>query len=159
MILLALGGLVLRDGRASAPGIVLLVLGAILGTIALVDYPYRCRFAPNGIQRRMALRTHHLAWTDLVALERTRPSTATVLRNLTDRKAEPQISGGLVARDGGRKRWLLTDRVEGQMEFDRLVALVATLDRPIEVRAQRPHTEATPTFLYRRQRHLDQPGS
>ncbi len=148
--LLGLGALALGDGGLRLLPSLLVLAGLGLLLVALLDYPYTVTVSHGGITRHSVLRTQTLPWEALVALERTRPATSAVMRNLTDRQADPQISGGLVARGRGRRRWLLTDRVESRMEHDRLVALLRTLGEPVELRAVRPHAEAPPTFLYRR---------
>jgi hypothetical protein len=148
--LLGLGGLAIRDGGVRAFPLLLVALGVVLLLVVLFDYPHTATVGRQGISRQALLRTQLLPWDRLVALERTRPATATVLRNLTDRHADPQVSGGLVARGRGRRRWLLTDRVESRIEYDRLVALLAEMDGPVGLHAARPHAEAAPTFLYRR---------
>lgn len=148
--LLVLGGLALLDGGfRTFPALVFLGgIALLLGV--MLDYPYAVSLRATGIIRHTALRSQTLPWEDVVALERTRPATTTVIRNLTDRRAEPQVSGGLVARGRGRRRWLLTDRVESRTEHDRVRALLADLDEPVHLRATRPHAEAAPTYLYRR---------
>jgi hypothetical protein len=148
--LLALGGLALLDGGYRTFPALMLLAGVALLLGVLWDYPYAVTFRATGITRHTALRSQTLPWEGLVALERTRPSTTTVLRNLTDRHAEPYVSGGLVARGRGHRRWLLTDRIESRSEHDHLRALLADLDEPVHVRAARPHAEAAPTYLYRR---------
>ena len=155
--LLGLGGLALRDGGLRPFPLLLVAVGGALLLVALLDYSYTVRLDARGIARRTVIRTQVLPWSRLVALERTRPATATVMRNLTDRRADPQISGGLGARGRGRRRWLLTDRVESRSEYDRLRALLADLGEPVQLRAARPHAEAAPTFLYRRRGLGDSP--
>lgn len=150
LALIGLGGLALWDGGLRLLPSLLVLAGLGLLLVALLDYPHTVTIRDAGIVRHSVLRTQTLPWDELVALERTRPSTSAVMRNLTDRQADPQVSGGLVARGRGRRRWLLTDRVESRMEHDRLVALLRALDGPVELRAVRPHAEAPPTFLYRR---------
>jgi hypothetical protein len=148
--LLGLGGLALRDGGLRTVPLLLATLGAALILIALLDYPHRVTIGRSGITRHALLRQHVLTWDRIVALERTRPATGTVVRNMTDRQGERQVSGGLVARGRGRRRWLLTDRIESRAEYDHLTRLLRDLDGPLELRAARPHPEAAPTFLYRR---------
>lgn len=148
--LLVLGGLALLDGGFRTFPALMLLVGIALLVGVLWDYPYAATFSGVGITRHTALRSQTLPWEELVELERTRPATTTVMRNLTDRRTEPQVSGGLVARGRGRRRWLLTDRVESRIEHDRLRALLADLHEPVHLRATRPHAEAAPTYLYRR---------
>jgi hypothetical protein len=47
------------------------------------------------------------------------------------------VSGGLFARGHGR-RWLLTDQVESQEEYDRVRDLLRSLPSPVALRATRP---------------------
>lgn len=152
LALLALGiGSTVAVGAAPVP-IGLVVLGAGLATVTLLDYPRRAVFGPEGITRVCVARRHHLPWGRLVAIERTRPTTAASVRNLVDREGPAQVSGGLVARGPGRRRWLLTDRIESNLEYDRLEALLASLDVATNLRAARPHDGITPTDLYRNTR-------
>jgi hypothetical protein len=174
LTLLGLGGAVLVRVPTAPAGWLMLVLGFVLGAVALADFPRRVRLHEDGIDRVCVARTHRLAWHDLVALERQR---GTMLQSLSRRAAartdarasrrpgvhgpdEPTgfgtfASGGLVARGRGRRRWLLTYRMEGQGEFDRVVRLLAALDVPTTVRANRPPVTSMPT---RPQRDRDRAG-
>lgn len=149
--LAVIGGWSIAAGGASAVPVAVVVVGAVLGAVVLFDYPYAARIGADGVTRRCLARSHHLAWDRIVALERTRPSTMTVVRNLSGRD-EAQVSGGLVARGAGKRRWLLVDRAESRMEYDALQELLATADVPVVLRAPRPHATAPPTYLYRRRR-------
>jgi hypothetical protein len=60
----------------------LVVLGAVLGLVAAVDYPRHTRFDDLGILRVCALRSQRLPWSDVVAIERTPRTTAARLRAL-----------------------------------------------------------------------------
>ncbi len=151
-VLMAVGvGSAVVVGVAPAP-IVLIGLGAGLGTISLLDYPRHVEFDRDGVTRVCVLRRHHLPWSRLVAIERTRPTTAASVRNLVDRDAQAQVSGGLVARGPKRRRWLLTDRIESNLEYDRLESLLSSLEVPTQLRAPRPHDGIAPTDLYRPKR-------
>jgi hypothetical protein len=150
VVLLGVGSVAVGTGGLRAFPLLLVVLGTVLMLVVLVDYPHRVTVDRTGVSRHTLLRTQRLGWDQLVAMERTRPATSTVVRNATDRRSDPQVSGGLVARGPGRRRWLLTDRVESRIEYDRLVQLVSELGQPVEIGAARPHAEAVPTFLYRR---------
>jgi hypothetical protein len=131
----------------------LAVLGVLLLVGAAWDVPRRTEFRPDGIRRVCWLRTATVPWEDVVAIQRARPSTAATLRNLRPAPNEqPRVSGGLLARGAGRRRWLLTDQVESQDEHDRLRALLERLPTVVAMRATRPHREASPTDLYRRHR-------
>jgi hypothetical protein len=126
-----------------------LIAGLVLGSIVLVDYPSRVVFDRQGIHRVCPLRRHSLAWERIAAIERPRPSSAATLRNLRERPDEPIVSGGLIARGTGRRRWLLTDRLESRAEYDRLRDLLGRLGHRVRLRAHRPHDGVPPTDLYR----------
>jgi hypothetical protein len=141
-----------RVGQHPVP-LVLAGLGVVLLLVAALDVPHRVDFSRRGIRRVCLLRTAAVAWEDVVAIQRGRPTAASTLRNLRpDPNEEGQVSGGLLARGRGRRRWLLTDSVESQDEHDRLRELLATLPTPVAMRAPRPHRQAPPTDMYRRKR-------
>jgi hypothetical protein len=144
---------VVTVGRHPVP-LVLVGLGVVLLLVAAIDVPYRVDFSPRGIRRVCLLRTASIAWEDVVAIQRGRPTAASTLRNLRpEPNEEARVSGGLLARGRGRRRWLLTDVVESQDEHDRLRELLATVTTPVAMRAPRPHREAPPTDVYRPKRH------
>jgi hypothetical protein len=149
IILIALGLLGAANiGWRPVPA-VFLAVGALFGLVALLDYPGSTVFDAQGLQRRCALRRQRLPWEKLVAIERPRPSSAATLRNMRERPDEPIVSGGLLARGRGRRRWLLTDRLESRQEYDRLRELLWRLGSPVRLRAARPHEGVPPTGLYR----------
>jgi hypothetical protein len=158
VLLLLIGGTAMwSSGRVRAVPLVIALLGLGLGAVAALDYPRRCRFDGSGVTRICALRSHVLAWADIVAIERTAPSTAGRLRQLRAGSSDRprHASGGLVARGPGRKRWLLTDRIEGAAEYERLRQLVQRIqaaDEMTALRAGRPPDDAAPSDLYRRRR-------
>lgn len=153
---LALGGLgaaALATGGLMLLPAALLVLGVGLGVIVLLDLPRRVDFDRAGLTRVCWLRRQRVPWSEVVAIERTRPSTTSVARNAMNRDGVPGsqvVSGGLVARGAGKRRWLLTDRIESREEHDRLRALLRSAEAPVALRAARPHEAAPPTDLYRR---------
>jgi hypothetical protein len=151
VVLIALGAAGLAGGSAPVAA-TLAIVGTVLGTIVLFDYPRRCVFDTEGVERVCFLRRQRLSWKRLVAIERARPSTVAQARNLRPfgHAGEPVVSGGLVARGPGRRRWLLTDRVESRQEYDRLAGHLDSEQTPTVLRAPRPHAEAPPTDLYRR---------
>jgi hypothetical protein len=155
LVLLLLGGAALADGGLRWFPATLVVAGGVLAIVAVGDLPRRTEFDHGGITRVCWLRREHVPWGGVLAIERTRPGTAARTRNLVDRREgrEQIVSGGLVARGRGKRRWLLTDRVESRAEHDRLVALLASLEAPVTMRASAPHAAAPPTDLYRRRRH------
>jgi hypothetical protein len=150
-VLIALGGAASSGGLRVLP-VATLTLGVVLAVGVAVDFPRRTHFDAAGMTRVCALRRQRLAWEDTVAIERAPPTSIDRVRNLTDRRDDPMISGGLVARGPGRKRWLLTDRVESQAEFDAVVAILRARNGATVVRAERPPSGAAPTDLYRRRR-------
>jgi hypothetical protein len=149
LILVALGLLGWSGIGARPVPMTFLLVGAALGAVVLVDYPSRVVFDRDGIHRVCVLRRHSLPWDRLVAIERPRPSSVATLRNVREQPDEPIISGGLIARSTGRRRWLLTDRLESRPEYDRLRDLLEGLGRPVRLRAPRPHDGVPPTDLYR----------
>lgn len=152
LLLLALGGAALADGGLRWFPAALVVTGGSLAVVAVADLPRRAVFDREGITRVCWLRRQHVPWKRVLAVERTRPGTGARTRNLLDRREgrELVVNGGLVARGRGKRRWLLTDRVESRAEHDRLVALLVSVDAPVTMRASAPHATAPPTDLYRR---------
>jgi hypothetical protein len=151
--LTALGGAAVASGGGRVVPLVVLVVGVGLGALVLFDLPRRAVFDRDGVTRVCWLRRQRVPWDRIVAIERTRPSTTSVARNAMRREGtaeEARISGGLVARGRGKRRWLLTDQVESRREHERLRALLDALPRPVALRAARPHEAAPPTDLYRR---------
>jgi hypothetical protein len=124
-------------------------LGLTLGAVVLLDHPSRVVFDRRGVHRICPLRRHTLPWERLAAIERPRPSGVATLRNLRERPDEPIVSGGLLARSTGRRRWFLTDQLESRDEYDRLRELVRSVPAPVRLRAPRPHEGVAPTGLYR----------
>jgi hypothetical protein len=149
LILVALGALGWSGIGPRPVPMTFLFVGAVLGAVVLLDYPSRVVFDRHGIYRVCILRRHSLPWDRLAAIERPRPSSVATMRNLRDRPDEPIISGGLIARSTGRRRWLLTDRLESRPEYDRIRELLDRLGRPVRLRAPRPHEGVPPTDLYR----------
>jgi hypothetical protein len=126
--------------------------GLALGLVVLYDHPSRVQFDRDGVHRICPLRRQRLAWDRVSAIERPRPSSLSALRNLRERPDEPIVSGGLLARGHGRRRWLLSDRIESRDEYDRLRELVLSLPTTVRLRAARPHDGIPPTDLYRSSR-------
>jgi hypothetical protein len=154
LLLLAIGGAAIADGGLRVFPAVLVLGGLALGLIVIGDLPRRAEFSLGGITRVCILRRQHLPWAQVLAIERTQPGTATRTRNLLDRRssATPVVSGGLVARGRGKRRWLLTDRIESRREHELLSALVERVEAPVALTAEAPHQDAPPTDLYRRRR-------
>lgn len=146
---LGLAGMVV-DGVRGLP-LVLLVTGVAAGAWAAVALPRRVLVDTDGIRRDCLLRQHRLAWAQVAAIERGPGPRRTRTRPPT-RHERPEVGGGLLARGHGRRRWMLTDRVESPREFDALVAIVEDAAADTDVEAPRPHPHAPPTDLYRRRR-------
>jgi hypothetical protein len=149
LILLALGTIGWSSIGARPVPIAFFAAGAVLGAVVLFDYPNRVVFDRRGVHRQCVLRRHSLPWDRVAAIERPRPSSVATLRNMRERPDEPITSGGLIARGTGRRRWLLTDRLESRPEYDRLRDLLSTIGQPVRLRAARPHEGVPPTDLYR----------
>jgi hypothetical protein len=149
VLLVALGAMGWASIGARPVPLTFLLVGAALGAVVLFDYPSRVEFDRNGVHRVCPLRRQSLPWERVRSFERPRPSSMATLRNLRERPDEPLVSGGLIARSQGRRRWLLTDRVESREEYDRLRDLLIRLGSPARLRAPRPHDGIPPTSLYR----------
>lgn len=137
-------------------------VGLALTLVVAYDYPRRSVVGPEGIDRVCLLRVEHLPWPQVVALERDRGSW--VRRGWrpatpSDRQPERPPSGGLVARGGGRRRWLLIDRVESRDEFDRIKAIVTRHADAVVLRARPPAPTVAPTHWYHRTRSSTDRGS
>lgn len=153
VLLLTLAGAAIASGGTGPVPTVLALLGLGLVGVVVFDLPRHSRFTPDGVTRVCLLRRHELPWEQLVAIERTRPNTLTAARNLTESDhTARQVSGGLLARGTGRRRWLLTDNVESRAEHEALTALLERHGIRVPLRAGRPHAAAPPTDLYRRRR-------
>jgi hypothetical protein len=134
--------LIARNGVTVVNGVFALVVLALLAVVAL-DLPIASEFRPDGVLRRALLRHQWIEWDDVTRLGRLRVG---VLRTVMSRRG-----GGLVADINGRN-YVLVDRMESAMEFDRLrqvlgeraASLVTTAD-------MRPPEGRSPTWLYRRQ--------
>lgn len=154
LVLVALGAAALLDGRGPAiVPLVLVLVGLAAGLVAVGDMPRRVEFDRTGLTRVCLLRRQRVPWERIVAIERSRPSSTTVARNLAERRGsrgDPRVSGGLIARGRPRGRWLLTDRVESREEHEELRRLLDHAERPVAMRAPPPHDGVPPTDLYRR---------
>lgn len=154
LVLVGLGGAAIARGGVAPLPLGVLLIGVALAVVVVLDVPRRVEFDTSGITRVCPLRRQRLPWDTIVAIERVRPTATSTIRGAVDRRTRtaPKVTGGLAARGNGKRRWLLTDRIEGQREHDQLVALIDGLDAPVVVRAVRPHADAPPTDLYRRRR-------
>jgi hypothetical protein len=149
VLLVALGLLGWSGIGARPVPLTFLLVGAALGAVVLFDYPSRVEFDRNGVHRVCPLRRQSLPWERVRSIERPRPSSIATLRNLRERPDEPLVSGGLIARSQGRRRWLLTDRVESREEYDRLRDLLIRLGSPAGCVLRAPTTGSRPPSLYR----------
>jgi hypothetical protein len=109
LILVALGAYGTAGGGTSSPGFWILLLGLGLLAAAAWTLPWEATIDADGVHVRTLLRRQHLAWDDIVAIERHR-----------------RIRGGgpLVARTAAARRIAITDRVERPAEWDELKELV-----------------------------------
>lgn len=150
VLLLGYATLLLTARGPGSIAVAALVLGLGLGAVALLDYPHRTELGRDGVRRVCVLRTQLLRWSELVAIERAPGSARSALRRRGEDGQPKVVSGGLVARGLGRRRYLLTDRLESQQEYDEVRRLLDRLDVATNLRAGRPTTDAPPTDLYRR---------
>lgn len=147
-VLLAYAAVLLSAGGTGPVASISLLVGLGLAGVGLFDYPHRTEFSHEGIRRVCLLRTQLLPWADVVAIERAPGSVRSAIRQRGD--DTPKVAtGGLVARGLGRRRYLLTDRIESQGEYDRLRELLESLDVATSLRAGRPNPDVPPTDLYR----------
>lgn len=146
LLVVALLGFAFGDGFV---GPSLLVLGGLaLLAIAAWDYPHRVEFTADGIVRVCALRRHVLAWDELVAIERGGRRRRPPRRSLPSQRTPTEVPvarGGLVARGTGRRRWQLTDRLEGHAQHAELRRLVQWYAEATQLRAPVPPVTRTAT--------------
>ncbi len=134
----------------TATVLVIGVVGAFLALVVMMDFPIRAEFRPEGIVRICPARHQLLEWERVVAIERAPGRTRVVPKRGVETGAFRRPAG--LAALVGKRRYLLTDRVEGALEYDRLVAAVKVFDEHVIVRAKRPPLDTAPTDLYRRKR-------
>ena len=130
----------------------LFVVATTTGLWAGQQFPRHVVVGPGGIERRCLLRTHHLGYDEVAAIERgpaPRIATARAMRS-NDLRERQQVRSGLVAAGTGRRRWMLTDQPESREEYDRLAAVLIA-HSGTHLLASRPQAGSTPTSLYRRQ--------
>lgn len=148
LFLVALGGYGVGDvGFRFLPAAVL-VVGALLLSITLFDYPRRCRFTPGGIVRVCFLRSQLLDWEEVHAVERSQAGfvarRSRFLRRNPGEPDSPLPSAGLVARVGGR-RYLLTNRLESLREWEELRTLMEEHANHAFLGAAQPPLTTPPT--------------
>lgn len=132
--------------RPSVAALVIGAIGCLLAFVALFDMPLRTEFSSGGITRVCALRRHHIPWSRVIGIERAPTRSAMRYARRPDQGGKP---GGLVARVG-RRRYMLVNRPEGALQYDRLVVAVRSWDDVVVVRARRPPATTVPTDLHRR---------
>ena len=150
-VMLALGWTAFSVGGSNPVAWTLVSAAFITGAWAGRQFPRHVIVGPAGIVRRCLLRTHHLDYDEVVAIERApapRIATARAVRS-QDPEERRRVRSGLVAVGRRRRRWMLTDQPESREEYDRLAALLVA-HGATQLAATRPQPGATPTSLYRR---------
>jgi hypothetical protein len=121
------------------------VVGWVFVLTMAFDFPIASRFTRAGVERRMFLRRHHIPWSEVEQLTRTRPTMI---------KIDRRLEHGSLAAKRGRRRYLLVDRLESAAEFDRVVDIVEAAGSDGEhvgvSMLPRPGEKVPPTWLYRR---------
>lgn len=140
---------VVRGGWGVASAGVTL-MGVALVAVALFDYPVATTFDADGVTRRMVLRRHHLAWSSIDQLSRTRPGLMRNLRKLAH--------GGLVAVRG-RRRYLLVDQCESLDEFGAVVRHAVYDGVDLAAGVPVPPDATLPTWLHRRSKWAPDRGT
>jgi hypothetical protein len=143
--------IVLAAGVVSVAGVgpkpvplLVLAVGVLLVGGFVFDVPVSTRFDERGIVRRALGRHHRIGWERVDHLTRTRPRLRLSVTHMG--------LGGLVAVVG-RRRYLLSDRVESEPEFDGLIRSVERWAPGCGLAGLlRPPGDAPPTWLYRRRR-------
>ena len=121
--------------------IVVTVLAAIAVPVVAFDLPIASSFTASGVTRHTPLRHHRLAWSDVARLKRVRVG---IHRTRQGRQ------GGLIANRGHRN-YTLVDRVESDLEFDDLRAILGPQAERLGLTDElRPPEGRPPTWLYRR---------
>ncbi len=158
--LLALGGYTLVAGGApSSLRCSSRARAAVLGGVTLWDYPRRAVLQRlDGIDRVCFLRTQHLAWDTIVAIERPRGSALSQVR-LKGTPPAASTDGGLVARAAG-SGGTCSPTASRAGRVRRAGPPRGRGRRPTIVRASRPALDvAPPTDLYRRGRRAPARGA
>lgn len=119
-----------RSG-SSVPTLIVLGLAALSVAVLLGDLPRRTEVHPAGLVRVCLLRSEHVAWDRVIAIERQR------------RLIGARASGGLVAR-GRRGRWLLSSPAEPPREHDRLRRAIGTYAPHVRLAAEPPASTTDP---------------
>ena len=141
VVLLAFAGLGYAVGGVRPVPVICSVVGLGLAGIVAFDYPLHAVFGPGGIERRCLLRREQLDWDRVSGV--VRPA----YRSALGRWMHP--STGLVATIG-RRRYLLTDRMESRYEFAALTRGMDRWDRNVRIEATEPPDDTAPTWLHKK---------
>jgi hypothetical protein len=131
VLLTGVGLLALRAGGPRPPALIVVGLAVLALTVLLLDLPRRTEVRADGLARVCLLRTEHVGWERVVALERQR------------RLIGGRASGGLVAR-GRHGRWLLSSPAEPPQVHARLRAALAVHAPHVRLVAEPPATTTDP---------------
>lgn len=143
-VLTALGGWATSSVGFRVIPSMLLIVGVMLAAVVLFDLPIASRIDVHGIERRALLRRHRINWSAIRAISRGRPAM-----KIRSRSLDP---GPLVAVVG-RRRYMVIDQTESIEEYQRLIALLRTLERDDDVELLlSPPESRPPTWTYRHRR-------
>jgi hypothetical protein len=121
-----------RTGGPRPATLVVSLLALVALAVLLGDLPRRTELHPEGLARVCLLRTEHIAWSKVIAIERQR------------RLIGGRGSGGLVAR-GRHGRWLLSTPAEPPRTHRHLRAALATHAPHVRLLADPPATSTDRT--------------
>jgi hypothetical protein len=127
VLLTTVGLLALRAGGPRPPALIVTALAGLALAVLLLDLPRRTEVHERGLARVCLLRTEHVGWERVIAIERQR------------RLIGGRGSGGLVAR-GRRGRWLLSTPAEPPHVHERLRAALAQHAPHVRLVADPPAT-------------------
>ncbi|GGI04521.1 PH domain-containing protein [Egicoccus halophilus] len=151
VLLMVLGSWELGRESGGLVALGFVVVGAVTALLGATTYPRHVVVSRDGLEIVSLLRRRRVPWDRVRGIERTRPSTVSMMRGGDRAPGGPQrVTGGLLVRGGGRRTWMLTDQVESPDEYDHLREIVTHAPGSPRLRAVRPHDGAPPTSLYRR---------
>ena len=140
------GGLQVLNG-------LLVLIGAVLLGVGIVDFPWMVTFDPVGVHRRCLMRTNQLVWEDIRLLGRPAKRQSSAVRLVAGVVASdpvaPTSTGGLVIEIGKRPHMLM-DRTEAPAEYDAIRSIVEKWGAGVVLRAGRPADGAAPSWMYKR---------
>lgn len=142
-LVLGFGGIGIGGVGVRLWPLLVLGLGAVLLIVVLVDYPFCAVFGRECVERRCLVRTERLAWSRIGLLGR--PAYSGRFGRLG------RSTTGLVAAVG-RRRYLLTDRMESRAEHQALLRLMGEWATETPVEASLPPDDWPPTWLYKKRR-------